>query len=62
MARHRSSHFALETLEGRSIPSVMTVTNPAEYDTYGTEQPAPPSYTTPPTAFPTYPTSPTRPA
>ena len=38
---------------------------PQDVDTveaHGTEQPAPPSYTTPPTAFPTYPTSPSHPA
>ena len=51
MARIRQS-FALELLEGRKIPSIMTVTNPAEYATASTEEPAPPQYGTAPVAFP----------
>ena len=61
MARIRNA-FAPEFLEGRMIPSVMTVTSPAEYNTHGTEEPAPAPYGTMPVVFPPNAPAPSYPA
>ncbi len=62
MGRFRNPRYAPEALEGRLSPSVMMVTNPAEYSRPAPTEPPPPAYGSPTSpsyapnpAYPSYP-------